>query len=93
MAHAAGLDGVVCSALEADAMRRTFGYDFFRVTPGIRPAGTASGDQHRIMTPARAMAAGSSHLVIGRPVTEADDPVAVLKQILSETGVENPSMD
>jgi orotidine-5'-phosphate decarboxylase len=75
------LDGVVCSAQEASAIRSQLGDDFCLVTPGIRPANSAGDDQRRIMTPAQAMEAGSSYLVVGRPITQAADPVAVLKSI------------
>jgi orotidine-5'-phosphate decarboxylase len=84
LAHAAGLDGVVCSAREAAAMRATFGDGFLRVTPGIRPADASADDQTRIATPAAAIAAGSSYLVIGRPVTRAPDPAAALAAIATE---------
>lgn len=76
-----GLDGMVCSALEADEIRQKFGQSPLLVTPGIRPAGEATDDQHRIMTPAKAIAAGSSYLVIGRPVTQHEDPVSQLEKI------------
>ncbi|MDR9406216.1 MAG: orotidine-5'-phosphate decarboxylase [Spiribacter sp.] len=80
----AGLDGVVCSAQEATALRAEFGADFRRVTPGIRPPGAAANDQQRTLTPGAALQAGASDLVIGRPVTQADDPVAALESIYSE---------
>jgi len=76
-----GLDGVVCSAQEAADIRAAIGDDFYLVTPGIRPEGSAVNDQKRIMTPAKAMAAGSSYLVIGRPITQASNPKEVLVQI------------
>lgn len=76
-----GLDGVVCSAREAPALRRACGADFALVTPGIRPAGSSSDDQRRVMTPAEAVSAGSSYLVIGRPITRAPDPGAALAAI------------
>jgi orotidine-5'-phosphate decarboxylase len=76
-----GLDGVVCSAHEAQALRQQHGQEFSLVTPGIRPADSAQGDQHRTMTPAQAIAAGSSYLVIGRPITAAADPMAALEAI------------
>ncbi len=79
----AGLDGVVCSAREAAELRQAFGPDFVLVTPGIRPAEADSGDQKRVMTPQQAISAGSSYLVIGRPITQAKDPAAVLASISS----------
>ncbi|MFW2372846.1 MAG: orotidine-5'-phosphate decarboxylase [Gammaproteobacteria bacterium] len=84
MARECGLDGVVCSAQEASAMRQSLGSDFLLVTPGIRPTGASSDDQHRIMTPADAIHAGSSYLVIGRPITQAEDPVGILRTINSD---------
>jgi orotidine-5'-phosphate decarboxylase len=81
LAHQAGMDGVVCSALEAPLLRQQIGPDFLLVTPGIRPAGSDVGDQSRILTPARAIEAGADYLVVGRPITQADDPVAALQQI------------
>ena len=80
----AGLDGVVCSAQEATMLRYELGQDFMLVTPGIRPAGSSSDDQSRIMTPAKAIEAGADYLVIGRPITQAADPVAVLNAIADE---------
>lgn len=80
----AGLDGVVCSAQEAGMLREARGGDFLLVTPGIRPAGSSADDQTRIMTPASAIAAGANYLVIGRPITQAADPVAVLQAINTE---------
>lgn len=79
-----GLDGVVCSAQEAGQLRESAGKDFVLVTPGIRPTSSDVGDQKRVMTPAAAIQAGSSYLVIGRPITQADDPVAVLSAINQE---------
>lgn len=79
-----GLDGVVCSALEAAALRRVRGEDFCLVTPGIRLAGDAAGDQRRVVTPADAIAAGADYLVIGRSVTAAADPLAALRRIYDE---------
>ena len=76
-----GLDGVVCSAQEASMLKGELGQEFKLVTPGIRPAGAAVGDQKRIMTPVDAVKAGSDYLVIGRPITQAPDPAAVLAQI------------
>ena len=76
-----GLDGVVCSAQEATMLKSELGKEFKLVTPGIRPAGAAVGDQKRIMTPVDAITAGSDYLVIGRPITQAIDPAAVLAEI------------
>ncbi len=86
LAHEAGLDGVVCSAQEAPRLKSTFGKSFQLVTPGIRPAWAAKGDQTRIMTPADALAAGSDYLVVGRPITQAPDPLAALQRIHAEIG-------
>lgn len=77
----AGLDGVVCSAWEAEQLKSTFGKSFKLVTPGIRPAGASSDDQKRIMTPSQAIDVGVDYLVIGRPITKADNPQAVLTSI------------
>ncbi|MCL1123176.1 orotidine-5'-phosphate decarboxylase [Shewanella surugensis] len=77
----AGLDGIVCSAQEARTMKSTFGDDFTLVTPGIRPAGSDKGDQHRVMTPVDAIAAGADYLVIGRPITQAKNPLQALEAI------------
>ena len=82
-----GLDGVVCSAQEASMLKGELGKEFKLVTPGIRPAGSDQGDQKRIMTPAQAMQAGSHYLVMGRPITKAEDPIAVLTQVNTELGV------
>lgn len=84
LAGDSGLDGVVCSAREAEALRTALGEDFVLVTPGIRPAGSAGDDQKRTMTPAQAITAGSHYLVVGRPVTQAPDPLAVLTAINAE---------
>ena len=78
------LNGVVCSAQEASMLRADLGADFRLVTPGIRPAGSEAGDQRRVMTPAEALRAGATDLVIGRPITAAPDPLAALKQIQFE---------
>lgn len=80
----AGCDGVVCAAEEAAAMRSRYGEDFVLVTPGIRPAGSSSGDQRRTMTPAEAVQAGADYLVVGRPVTAAPDPVSALRELAAE---------
>jgi orotidine-5'-phosphate decarboxylase len=79
-----GVDGLVCSAEEAAALRKIVGKELVLVTPGIRPAGSAVGDQKRIMTPAKAIAAGADYLVVGRPVVEAADPKAVANAIVAE---------
>jgi orotidine-5'-phosphate decarboxylase len=84
LTHAAGLDGVVCSAREAKALRQAFGPRFCLVTPGVRPAGAARDDQQRVMTPAEAIRAGADYLVVGRPVTKSDNPEAVLLTLESE---------
>ncbi|MFC6669596.1 orotidine-5'-phosphate decarboxylase [Marinobacterium aestuariivivens] len=79
-----GLDGVVCSAQEVRPLRERIGADFKLVTPGIRPADAEAGDQRRIMTPGEAVVAGSDYLVIGRPITRAEDPLAMLDRIQAE---------
>ncbi|MCK2182855.1 orotidine-5'-phosphate decarboxylase [Halomonas getboli] len=84
LARDSGMDGVVCSAQEAERLRALCGDDFLKVTPGIRPATAEAGDQRRVMTPSAAMAAGSTHLVVGRPVTQAEDPMAALTAIEAE---------
>ena len=76
-----GLDGVVCSAWEAEQLKLDLGKEFKLITPGIRPAGSAQDDQQRIMTPSQAIDVGVDYLVIGRPITKADDPQLVLQQI------------
>ena len=78
----AGLDGVVCSAHEIDAIREACGEDFALMVPGIRPAGAETGDQKRVMTPKDALAKGATHLVIGRPITQANDPAKTAQGIL-----------
>lgn len=80
----AGLDGVVCSALEAAMLRAQLGNDFCLVTPGIRPANVNQDDQSRVVTPADALNNGASYLVIGRPITKAENPLAALKAIHQE---------
>lgn len=84
LARDAGLDGVVCSAREAAALRTACGNGFCLVTPGIRPAGIDAGDQKRVTTPGDAVRAGSDYLVIGRPVTRATDPLQALIAIENE---------
>jgi len=84
LSEQAGLNGIVCSAQEAEIMRENFSDDFLLVTPGIRPTGSDADDQRRIMTPVDALAAGSNYLVIGRPITKSDDPAGVLRTINSE---------
>ena len=81
LAHEAKLDGIVCSPIEAAQMRELLGPDAIIITPGVRPKGAALGDQSRVATPAEAFAAGASHLVIGRPITRAADPVAAFDEI------------
>ena len=81
LAKSSNMDGVVCSAQEAADIRAQVGHDFCLVTPGIRPAGSAVNDQKRIMTPAEAISAGSSYLVVGRPITQSEAPIAVLDAI------------
>jgi len=84
LAKESGLDGVVCSVHEVSHVKRVCGKDFLAVTPGIRPAWAASDDQARVATPREAVAAGADYLVIGRPVTRADDPVEALSKVLRE---------
>jgi orotidine-5'-phosphate decarboxylase len=79
-----GIDGLVCSGEEAATLRSTLGASMILVTPGIRPAGAAAGDQKRIMTPAAAIAAGADHLVVGRPIIAAPDPKAAADAIIAE---------
>jgi len=84
LARDSGLDGVVCSAQEAALLRKQCGNEFCLVTPGIRPAQTGLDDQSRVMTPYAAMEAGSSYLVIGRPITQAENPLQALLDIKQE---------
>jgi orotidine-5'-phosphate decarboxylase len=81
-----GCKGVVASAQEAAALREEFGRDFVIVTPGVRPAGSGPDDQMRIVTPSEAISAGASHIVVGRPITEALDPAAEARAILGQIG-------
>ncbi|MEB3194709.1 MAG: orotidine-5'-phosphate decarboxylase [Cyanobacteriota bacterium] len=84
MAATAGVGGCVCSPLEVAALRAAHPEPFALITPGIRPAGSASGDQARVMTPAQAIAAGASRLVIGRPITAAADPAEAFARCCAE---------
>ncbi|NNE64850.1 MAG: orotidine-5'-phosphate decarboxylase, partial [Gammaproteobacteria bacterium] len=86
LAVSAGLDGMVCSAQEAVTLRQNFGETLLLVTPGIRPEGAQEDDQQRIMTPRRAMDAGASYLVIGRPITQHPEPSEVLNDINQSLG-------
>jgi orotidine-5'-phosphate decarboxylase len=90
LAKASGLDGVVCSAQEAPLMKQTFGPSFVLVTPGIRLATDAKGDQSRVVTPVDAIKMGSDYLVIGRSITAAADPRAVLTMISDSLKVVHP---
>ncbi len=84
LAQASGIDGIVCSPQEVALIREACGPKFLLVVPGIRPAGAAIGDQKRVQTPRSAVEAGADYLVIGRPITEAPDPAAAAKAILTE---------
>ncbi len=84
LAVGAGSDGIVCSPQEAASMRELLGSEALIVTPGVRPAGAALGDQRRVATPSAAIAAGASKLVVGRPVTQAGDPLAAFESIVAE---------
>ena len=86
LTSAAGLDGVVCSAQEAELLKQRFGPAFQLVTPGIRPANSVADDQRRVMTPQAAKLAGVDYMVIGRPITKAADPLAALQAIVTELG-------
>jgi len=86
-AQAIGIDGLVCSAEEAANLRAIVGEGLSLVTPGIRPAGSAVGDQKRVMTPARAIAAGADYLVVGRPIVAATDPKSAANAIVAEIAV------
>jgi len=87
LARDAGCSGVVCSAHEVRDLKQFFGEDFLTLTPGIRPSGSAHGDQKRVTAPAEAVAAGADYLVVGRPIVEANDPAAAAKAILEEMTV------
>jgi orotidine-5'-phosphate decarboxylase len=84
IALAAGCDGIVSSAHEVRNLRTNFGENFLAITPGVRPAGVAHGDQARVVTPAEAIAAGATHIVVGRPITAAPDPEAAAEGVLRE---------
>ncbi|HPC82922.1 MAG TPA: orotidine-5'-phosphate decarboxylase [Thermoanaerobaculaceae bacterium] len=84
LAHRAGCGGIVCSPHEVAAMRAAFGPDFVLLSPGIRPAGGAAGDQKRVATPRAAVEAGATYVVVGRPITGAPDPLAAAEAILTE---------
>jgi orotidine-5'-phosphate decarboxylase len=84
LARASGIRGLVASAHEARELRRELGEDFAVVTPGVRPTGTEKGDQARVLTPADALRAGASHIVVGRPITEAANPATAAREILAE---------
>jgi len=86
LALADGCDGVVASAREASALRSELGNKFAIVTPGVRPAGAGPDDQVRVVTPAEAIAAGATLIVVGRPITEAPDPAAEARAILGQIG-------
>ena len=91
LAQECGVDGVVCSAREIERLRRECGHDFLLVVPGIRPAWSSADDQKRIVTPAEAVALGADHIVVGRPITRADDPAEAARRILRETVSRVPS--
>jgi len=84
LTQASGLDGVVCSPQEVSMLKETLGKNFNLVTPGVRPVGSVTGDQKRIMTPSEALSEGADYLVIGRPVTESPDPIGALHNIINE---------
>jgi len=84
LAYSCGLDGVVCSALEAPQLRQTMGADFCLVTPGIRPVDALTDDQNRIATPQMAIQNGADYLVIGRPISQAADPLLMLQHLIKE---------
>jgi orotidine-5'-phosphate decarboxylase len=84
LTYEAGLSGVVCSGLEAQALRKAYGEKFLLVTPGIRSSGAPMEDQQRVLTPSEAITRGANYLVIGRPITAADNPMAALEAIERE---------
>jgi orotidine-5'-phosphate decarboxylase len=87
LAESSGLDGVVCAPTEIARLRRILKPSTVLMVPGIRPAGSAAGDQKRVMTPKEAMEAGATHLVIGRPITAAADPAAAARDIAGQLGL------
>jgi orotidine-5'-phosphate decarboxylase len=87
IALAEGCHGVITSAREVPTLRAKLGDDFAIVVPGVRPAGSGHGDQVRVATPAEAITAGASYIVVGRPITEAADPVAEARAILGQIGL------
>jgi orotidine-5'-phosphate decarboxylase len=89
MALSCGVEGIVCSPVEVSTLRRSFGSEPLLVIPGIRPAGSATGDQRRIATPAEAIASGANFVVVGRPITQAADPGAAARAILAEMQMES----
>ena len=91
LAVEAGCGGLVCSPAEARMLREALGPDVILVTPGVRPAGSAKGDQARVATPADAVAAGADYLVIGRPIRNAEDPVAAARAIAEEIAAAGPA--
>ena len=84
LSESSGADGVVCSANEVGMLSTIFGREFLKVTPGIRPGGVTNDDQKRIMSPSQAVRVGADYLVIGRPITQSEDPVRALEVILKE---------
>ncbi|MHB8146313.1 MAG: orotidine-5'-phosphate decarboxylase [Vulcanimicrobiaceae bacterium] len=87
LARDAGCSGVVCSAHEVADLKNFFGEDFLALTPGIRPSGASHGDQKRVVTPAQAVAIGADYLVVGRPITQAPDPLAAARTVLAQMSV------